>query len=409
MFKKLYFQSLCLCASVVVLLSNIAHAQLLSFPATRTDQQHVIQATLQTPLNLRTLCFSADGKTLYVGAYREVLVWSLDQAKLVKRLSDEELTGMVTAMQVLEDGKTLAVSGSSPASNESSVLLFDTASFKRTAILKQNGDTIQCMTVSKEGTELFTGNFSGSVNVWDLKTRKITKQFSPFADAMTDMIFSRDNKWFCVGTRGGQVVVYETTEGYPQKLSKSMNDAVLGLCFDHAKNVNLAIAVGGNKERSVRLLNKKNTRRLRKVGGVPGMPLSICWGPKTNFAFLGGSNNTIVSWNKRAGRIYKTFKGHDDWVTKIALSSDEKILASVSLDGTAKIWDAKTGRLKATLVQLKPQSDHWLMIAADGAFNTSSADVVQFFGQAKDMQKSLCEQWQKPLRVSEALGFKVSQ
>src|SRR5262249_39070785 len=40
-----------------------------------------------------------------------------------------------------------------------------------------------------------------------------------------------------------------------------------------------------------------------------------------------------------------TLRGHTDYVFNVAFSPDGKTLASSSQDGTAKVWDATTGRL----------------------------------------------------------------
>ena len=39
----------------------------------------------------------------------------------------------------------------------------------------------------------------------------------------------------------------------------------------------------------------------------------------------------------------RELKGHESWITSIAISPDGKFLASGSADKTIKIWDFKTG------------------------------------------------------------------
>ncbi|MBN4060946.1 hypothetical protein JYU15_00770 [bacterium AH-315-I18] len=388
------------------------HAQTLSFPATRTDVQYVIQTNLQTPLNLQSLCFSQDGKTLYVGGYKEVLVWSLTEAKLADRITDNQLTNMITAMLVIDDGKTLAVSGTAPTSESlkisqnltSPILLFDTTTHKRIAKLDQPGDSVTCMALNPDGSQLAVGTYDGRLSIWDTKQRTLLKTFLQQNSCITDIVYSPDQIWLAVSYLSGQVEVFETTSQFPSLIRKSFDDSVRALCFDQSKNLNLAIAVGGKNEVSIRLLNKKNSKRLRKLNGTPSIPLDICWAEKNQTAYLAGTDHTIVSW-KKLGKINKTFKAHTNWVTAIALSPDEKGIASVSLDGTTRLWDAKQGLLMATLLQLKPQTDTWLFISSLGTFNASSSDVVHFFKQPKETQSSLRNQWLNPKNVSQHLGF----
>jgi WD40 repeat protein len=311
---------------------------------------------------------------------------------------------MITAMQLCDDGKTLAVSGTTPGSSTAPIVLIDTTTRKAVAMLQQAGDTVMCMTLNHAGTQLAVGTYDGMLSLWDMKKHDVLKAFPQQASAVSDIAFDDKDAWLANCNRAGQIEVFETTEGFPSKLRTTVSDAALALLFEDGKTTNLAVAVGGSKEQSVRLINAKNTKSARKLGNTPQMPLDLCWAPTSRMAYLAGSDGSIVSW-KRMGQIEKTFKGHTDYVTAICLSPDEKLLASVSLDGTAKIWDASQGLLLATLVQIKPRADTWLFITGQGTFNASSPDVVSFFNQPDATQDALRRQWLLPQQVSEHLGM----
>jgi WD40 repeat protein len=69
----------------------------------------------------------------------------------------------------------------------------------------------------------------------------------------------------------------------------------------------------------------------------------------TGTILASGYENTIELWDLRKGQMLATLKGHTGLITAIAISSDEKILASSSLDGTTKLWDLPNYRLASTL------------------------------------------------------------
>src|SRR5262249_19041538 len=63
----------------------------------------------------------------------------------------------------------------------------------------------------------------------------------------------------------------------------------------------------------------------------------------------GSSDGTAKVWDAKTGALVFTLKGHTDGVTSASFSGDGTRLVTGSEDGTAKVWDAKTGALVLTL------------------------------------------------------------
>ncbi|GEM_PF-2404712 len=52
------------------------------------------------------------------------------------------------------------------------------------------------------------------------------------------------------------------------------------------------------------------------------------------------------------GRVLNRFRGHhEDSITNIQISPDGRSFATASLDGSIKLWDSNTGKMKKTLYQ----------------------------------------------------------
>ena len=58
---------------------------------------------------------------------------------------------------------------------------------------------------------------------------------------------------------------------------------------------------------------------------------------------------TVKLWQPGSHRLLATLAGHTSGVWSIALSGDNQLLASSSLDGTVNVWDVETGILRQTL------------------------------------------------------------
>jgi WD40 repeat protein len=154
-----------------------------------------------------------------------------------------------------------------------------------------------------------------------------------------------------------------------------VRDCVLG-----ASGQLVATAVGGPNLKAVRIQRKDNARQTLAMYTGAGMPLDVIWTPKPNKVYVSCSDNTVKVFDGARARLLRTLTGHNNWVYAIALSADGSKLASGSADGTVKLWSGGDGRLLATLVQLSPNTDDWLIIAAEGHLATSSASALTWKG-----------------------------
>jgi len=74
-----------------------------------------------------------------------------------------------------------------------------------------------------------------------------------------------------------------------------------------------------------------------------------------------------------------TLRGHRDWVNSVAVSPDERILASGSEDNTIKLWDINTGKILRTFKKGWWQKGHegpvrTVIFSPDGHFFVSGSD-----------------------------------
>ncbi|KAJ2875507.1 hypothetical protein GGH93_001526 [Coemansia aciculifera] len=72
---------------------------------------------------------------------------------------------------------------------------------------------------------------------------------------------------------------------------------------------------------------------------------------RTGRRMITGSDDYLIKiWCTKTGFLINTFKGHQEVITDLALNVENTLLASASADGTARIWNLKTGEPRAVLV-----------------------------------------------------------
>lgn len=95
-------------------------------------------------------------------------------------------------------------------------------------------------------------------------------------------------------------------------------------------------------------------------------------------------DNDVNEYDLRTGKILHSFKGHSAIVTQIEYSSDKSQLITSSTDGTAKIWDIKTGQELLAII-LVGKEDYILKTPDNYYLSTRDATDYIHFVKGKDI------------------------
>jgi WD40 repeat protein len=88
-----------------------------------------------------------------------------------------------------------------------------------------------------------------------------------------------------------------------------------------------------------------------------------------------GHDQAIEIWDLQTRQRLPSLIDHTDMISAIAISADEKILASSSLDGTIKLWDLPNARLYSTLNSGRASE---LVFSPDSRILASSSSVKRW-------------------------------
>ena len=75
---------------------------------------------------------------------------------------------------------------------------------------------------------------------------------------------------------------------------------------------------------------------------------SVAISSDNRYIASGSDDKTIKLWNIESGDLIKTFEDHKDWVNSVSISSDSRYIVSGSIDKTIKLWDIESGDLVKT-------------------------------------------------------------
>jgi WD40 repeat protein len=238
-----------------------------------------------------SLDFSKRGTLLSSGANGEMALWDIDRPPLLsKRLG--ELPDGVKSWAIDPQGAALAVGG-----NDGKITVYDAESWKHHELeLHHGGAPIKSLLIDQAGSLLVSGDEKGRLLLWKGETywRDIGLLNGGSLDPIESLALAKDKRMGAVGTRSGRIFVWYVDGNAPRALQDT-GASVVALAFDPASDH--LISAGG--------------RRLDLWDPVKGVNLAT-------------ANDA-----------------HDDTITTLSFHPEGGLLASSSLDGTVRFWQAE--------------------------------------------------------------------
>ena len=333
------------------------------------------QLSKGTQLQVTTLAFNPDGKTLASGGNDEVIrFWDVSTGEL--QLTFAAHANTIDFLRYSPDGKFLVSQG-----GDNNVCLWDahTGEFLQMLTTRTEGVTSIDIDFSKDGKTLVSVNSDETVRLWNPYTGEQLKTIKQIGN-LEVVQYSPDGKIFaCSDDRKGTVLLFDadtgellhdleipgqrkrvnyfrfSPDGWTLAVSSGVEiyfwDANTGelqkTITEYSEVVGTVIySPDGNTLASlddiVRIWDVKTQKLLKTI--APKSSISaIAYSPNGETLACGTCDNTILLWRTGTWEHKATFEGHTKNVASVAFSPDGYILASGSRDRTIRLWNSHTG------------------------------------------------------------------
>jgi WD40 repeat protein len=227
---------------------------------------------------------------------------------------------------------------------------------------------------SVDGKMLATTSDDGSVSVWDVASASQRETFAGHAGAAVGPTFSRDGTTLFSASDDGSVFVWDVYGarrlGRPFRFSPVAQPGAGAHAAGQGASTAVAVSPDSSLFATSPAPNRVTVWRARDLSvvgelrGPCGPVVSLAWSHDGRRLAATGNAPQTVEWNVQSRKIVKLFGPAGELGSAgVNFSPDDKLIGMAGVDGTLRLYDARTGRrlvklpAKGTLQDLDFSSD----------------------------------------------------
>lgn len=279
-----------------------------------------------------SVAFSKDGKQGLSGSFdKTVRVWDLAKSAEVQAIAAGEVS--VFSLAVSPDGGRLLV-------GSRNIAIRDMAANRVLHSLDGKVNWVFRVAVAPDGVSILSGNFDGTVNLWDGSAGKRLWTVRETQGIVSALVFSPDGKSFLDCRLDGPLMVRESQSG--KELLKLAGEGSAAFSPDGRMIVSSS---AGNR---IRLWETVSGKELKTFAAHTDKIHALAFSPDGRMLVSGSRDKTVRLWDVATGRELRVFRNFRYHVNAVAVSPDGRMILAGSGDNTAKLFDLDSGRLLQT-------------------------------------------------------------
>ena len=155
---------------------------------------------------------------------------------------------------------------------------------------------------------------------------------------VSDVEFSRDGRQLVTALFDGTVQVYDTTTG------QAVSPPITSLWYLHTARLSPdgRQLLTASEDQGAAIWDLATGKKLRQLD-YPGPTFTAAYSPDGRWIAVACEDHLVRVFDAASGTLRTSLRGHTERVEHVAFSHNGALLASSSNDGTARLWDLRTG------------------------------------------------------------------
>ncbi|MFU8771799.1 MAG: BMP family ABC transporter substrate-binding protein [Anaerolineales bacterium] len=378
-----------------------------------------------------SVIFSPDSAFLVTSSFsRIVQVWDASDGKQVMTLVGHQ--GVVYSTSFSPSG-TQIVTGSS----DDTIRIWDFAPAREISVIASpqgtgSPDGSRRAVYSPDGRWLAAGHGDqGSLGIWDANNGEVVRMLAPVSPSgpVTAVIFHPGGQLLAAGDVSGEIWLWDLTNGKVLKQWKGHEGSVVALHFDRAGDCLISTGTDGTIKQwntvsgdqlrwlgfslgdsnrfaaspddrhllmttwwgALRLVDIETGQELQKYRGQIGVIEDMAFSNNGQMIASanddGSSKSIVIVWD--ASSAEKLFQLEHPLAPAVGLaySPDDRLLATVSLDATLRLFDLSTGRQILVLDDVSMKRPNGVAFSPDGRMLavTCEEGISTYYVQLEDV------------------------
>ena len=239
--------------------------------------------------------------------------------------------------------------------------MWDAASGRKLVTFTGHSNIVHSVAFSPDGQRIVTGSYDQTAKVWEADSGQEQLTLKGHSARVHSVAFSPEGQWIVTGSYDQTAKVWEAAKGSEPLTLEGHSDEIMSVAFSPDGQRILTASWDGTaklweaaKGEEVLTLNRHGNEITAALSsqtakGRSARVFSAAFSPDGRRIVTGSTEGTAKVWEAASGRELLTLKGHNDWVLWAAFSPDGQRIVTASEDQTAKVWDAASGTNLLTL------------------------------------------------------------